>query len=799
MIKNYFKTAFRNLTRNKTYTIINVVGLAIGIAICLVIFLVIKFEKSFDNFHKKQTRIYRVLTEFHDANGINASSGVPFPLPKALRTDFPQLEKITSIYSSGNDQILVLDESKNIVKKFKEEKGVFFTEPEFFDIFDFKWITGNPASLNEPNTAVLTRSTAEKYFGKKSAIGKIIKRNNKQELKIAGIIEDVPANTDFQFKIVISFNTIKSAASEDWGSVSSSMGCYILLPDKFSAGQLKALLPAFVKKYKSGDDANNPQVIQSLSEVHFDNQAGNYLGRTISKQLINGLMFIAVFILVIACVNFINLSTAQSVNRSKEVGIRKVLGSRMGQLRVQFLSETSLIVIIAVAIALMLAFICMPFIKNLLDLPLANNIFHDGSLVIFLLLLIPVVIFLSGFYPSLILSRFNPIAALKSKAAGKNPKRITIRKGLVVVQFIIAQALIIGTLVIITQMNYFNSTSMGFDKDAIITVPFPTDSAGISKLDFLRNKLSGQKSIEKFSLGFAAPAQNGNWYSNFRFDHSEKETDFGANLKWADENYLNTYGLKLIAGNNIKKSDTATGFIVNETLLKMIGITDPLEGLNKEINMWDGKIKANIVGVISDFHSQSLQQAISPVLIASNKETYNMAGIKIKTKQLESGVKDIEKIWGEIYPENVFEYQFLDKNIAAFYSNEIKLSKLYKIFAGIAIFLSCLGLYGLASFMSVQRIKEVGIRKVLGASISHIVYLFSKEFILLISIAFVLASAVSYYYMQEWLNSFTYRIDLSWWIFLLAGLLSLVTALITVSSHAIKSAMTNPVKSLRTE
>lgn len=800
MLKNYFKTAFRNLKRNKTYTVINILGLSIGIAVCLVIFLVIRFETSFDEFHKKNDRIYRVISEFHDANGINTSAGIPYPLPRALRNDFPQLEKVTSILTNRDDQIEILDANGSIAKKFKEETGVFFTEPEFFDIFDFKWLTGNPATLAEPNMVVLTKATAEKYFGDwKQAMGKTIRRNNRKDFKVSGIIDNVPENTDFQFKVIGSFKSLNVATSTDWVSVSSNMGCYILLPGNLPAQKFNSFLPAFIKKYKPAEYVKDGALIQPLSKVHYDSDTSNFLGRTISKELIRTLLFIALFILIIACVNFINLSTAQAVNRAKEVGVRKVLGSRIRQLRLQFLSETALIVFCAVGISLLLTIAFLPLIKRVLELPLSNNIFSDPAILWVLLLMTPVVIFLSGFYPSVVLSRFNPITALKSKIVASAAKRFSIRKGLVVIQFVIAQALIIGTLVIVKQMDYFNSKSMGFDKEAIISIPFPDDSVGISKINYVRNRLSQQRSIDKFSFGMATPAERGNWYSDFKFDHAAKSTDFGANLKWADSNYLNTYNLTLIAGRNIRQTDTANEFMVNETLLKMVGVTDPKAALNKEINLWDGRIKANIVGIIKDFHSSSLQDRISPVLIASNKENYGMVGIKLKAGDFKTTINNIEKLWSEVYPEFVFEYQFLDEKIANFYRQESKLSNLYKIFAAIAILLSCLGLYGLASFMAVQRIKEVGIRKVLGASVKDVIYLFSKEFIVLISIAFVIAAAIAYYFMRQWLQGYEYRTDLSWWIFLLAGLLSLFIALLTVSSQAIKAAIANPVKNLRTE
>jgi ABC-type transport system, involved in lipoprotein release, permease component len=800
MFKNYFKTAIRNLTRNKTYTAINVFGLAIGVAVCLIIFLVIRFETSFDTFHKKKDRIYRVISEFHDANGVNTNSGVPFPLPKTLRADFPQLEKVSAIYSPGEVQTEVLDSDGQISKKLKEKTGAFFTEPDFFAIFDFKWLTGSPSSLADPNTAALSKTTAEKYFGDwKMAIGKTLKMDNRWDLKIIGILEDVPANTDFQFKIVASFKTLKAAASTDWVTVSSSMGCYFLLPGNVSPEKIESLLPSFIKKYKPAEYVKDGALIQPLSKVHYDAETGNFLRRTISKELINALMFIAAFILIIACVNFINLSTAQAVNRSKEVGIRKVLGSGRSQLRLQFLSETTIIVLAAVVFSILIVLISLPPIKKILDLPLSNNFLGDPAIFLFLLFLIPLVVFLSGFYPSLILSKFNPVTALKSKAAARSTKGITLRKGLVVVQFVIAQALIIGTLIIVKQMNYFTSKSMGFDKEAIITAEFPNDSAGISKINYLKNKLSQQKEVAKFSISFGSPADNGGWYSDFRFDNAQKATNFGANLKWADDKYLDTYGLQLIAGRNLRQSDTANEFLVNEKLLSMLGVTNPEAALNKQINLWDGRVKAKIVGVLKDFHSTSFRDPIAPVLIGSNKQNYYMAGIKLRPGNYKDAIKNIEKIWNEVYPDYVFEYQFLDEKIARFYTQESKLSNLYKLFAIIAILLSCLGLYGLASFMAVQRIKEVGIRKVLGASVKSVIYLFSKEFIILISIAFVFATAIAYYFMHKWLQAYPYRIDLSWWIFALAGLLSLLIALITVSSQAIKAAIANPVKNLRTE
>ncbi|GEO09200.1 ABC transporter permease [Segetibacter aerophilus] len=800
MFQNYFKTAIRNLIRNKSYTTINVLGLGVGIAVCLMIFLVIQFETSFDNFHTKKDRIYRVLTEFKDPSGISHSSGVPFPLPKTLRSDFPQLEKVTAISSDNNSLFAIVDNGQS-VKKFKEEQGVFYTEPEFFEIFDFPWLYGEAKSLSEPNNIALTKETAEKYFGSwKNAIGKTIKKDNRYLLKVVGIIDNAPANSDFQLKTVISYKTFSNSNSTDWVSVSSNHGCYVLMPDNITPASFNKFFPGFVKKYRPAERvAVTGQLLQSIKEVHYDADAGNFIGRTISKELINTLKLIALFILLIACVNFINLSTAQSVNRAKEVSIRKVMGSNRKQLGLQFLSETTFITLGAVIVAVLIVVLALPYVKSLLVLPLSFNIVQNPSILIFLLVTTVAVTILAGFYPSIVLSGFNPVTALKSKLIAKSTKGISLRRSLVVTQFIIAQGLIIGTLIIVKQMNYFQNASMGFDKEAMLTVPIPTDSVGRSKIDYLKIALMKNPEIRNVSFSFTPPTNQGNWFSDFKFDHSLKNSDFGANLKWADADYINTYKLELVAGRNYTRGDTTNEIIVNEELLKRLGITNPQEAINKEIDMWDGQVKAPIVGVVKDFHSQSLQSAIDPIMMGNYKRTYRTINIKAQQKNIHETIAFIENLWTTTYPDYVFEYKFLDESIANFYQKEKQLSQLYKIFAAIAIFLSCLGLYGLASFMAVQRLKEVGIRKVLGATVQNVIYLFSKEFIVLITIAFVIATPIAWYLMHQWLQDFVYRIDISWWIFIIAGAASLIIALITVSFQAIKAAISNPIKNLRTE
>jgi putative ABC transport system permease protein len=811
MIKSYFKTAFRSLIRNRNYTVINIVGLAVGIAVCLMIFIIIQFQSSFDEFHANKDRIYRVLTVYHFPNSDKIAywKDVPFAMPKALKTEFPQFEEVSPVYESHNDQLLIPGTDGTILKTLKEDKGVFFTDPSFFKMFDYPLLAGSYESLKDPNNVILTKETAEKYFGDwKAAIGRTVLlqeggfmfEHGTETLKISGILATIPSNTDFQIKLAVSFKTeAYMANSTSWKESTAYFGSYIMLPPNISVDHVDQQIKSYAKKTQS-PDIKDSYTIQPLTSVHFDTQTGNYSNMTISRQLLNVLWLIAAFILLIACVNFINLSTAQGVNRAKEVGVRKVLGSSKSQLQIQFIIETFLIVSIAVILAASIAALAFPFINQLLDLSLSLNTQNDPTVILFLLAVTVVVTALAGFYPSVILSRFNPVNALKSKLAANPSKGISLRRGLVVFQFIIAQALIIGTLIIVKQMNYFLDQPLGFDKDAIVNVPFRTDSLRLSRLDFLKKQLLSVNGVQAVSFSSATPVEEGNdTWSSFRYNHAPKQTDFNAILKFADNEYVPAYKLPLAAGKNLQKSDMVREFIVNESLVKSLGIKNPEDILNREISLWDDQMKGPVVGVIKDFNDRSLRDNLAPLIITTDVVMYNQAAIKLATTNISSTLQSVKKIWEQTFPNFVYDYRFLDDKVASFYKQEVQLAQLYKIFAAIAIFLSCLGLYGLASFMAAQRIKEVGIRKVLGATAGNIVYLFSKEFIILIAIAFAIATPLAWYYMNQWLQGYVYRINISWWLFLASGLVAIFIAFATISYQAIKAAMANPVKSLRTE
>jgi predicted permease len=800
MPNNHLKTAYRQLLRHRSYTIINITGLAAGIAVGLLIFVFIRFETSYDAFHSKKDRIYRVMTEYHHPDGVFAGQAVPAPLPTAIRHDFPQLEKTAGIFASPNSQILVLAGNGEVQKKFKETDGVFSVEPAFFDIFDFPWLEGNPATaLANPNSAVLTKETAEKYFGDwRSAVGRSIRVNDRFLLKVTGILAPVPANTDFQLKVVTPYSITGFRNSTDWVSTDGSHACYILLPSHMTAASLDAPLRAFSKKYRPADNKDE-LTLGPLSAVHtYDAHAGNFSGRTVRPEVIRALWLIGAFILLIACVNFINLSTANSVNRAREVGVRKVLGSDRGQLQRQFLLETLLIVLGAVMLGMGLAELALPAVAKIVERPLSGALLSRPAVLLFLLVLTIVVTLLAGTYPSVILSRFNPSQALRSKLTTRAAKGISLRRSLVVLQFVIAQALIIGTLVMIRQMDFFRNSPLGFDKEAIVSVPFPTDSIALTKLDYLRNRLASVRGITRISFNSRGPADQENSWTTVKFDHAAKETEWFAINKWADSNYIDTYRIPLVAGTNFRAGDSILEFLVTEAFVRALGFVHPRDVLNKEINLWD-YFKGPIVGVMKDFHASSLKDGITPVMITKFKRGFSNAGIKLSGEDIPGTLAATEKLWNEVFPDYVFEYQFLDQRIAEFYKQERQLSELYKLFAAIAIFLSCLGLYGLASFMAAQRIKEIGIRKVLGASARGIVVLFSREFVVLIGIAYLIAAPLAGWYMYSWLQDFTYRTTMSWWIFVTGGLISVLIALVTVASRAVRAANANPVKALKTE
>ena len=823
MFKNYLKIAFRSLWRKRAFSLLNILGLAIGIAAALIIFLVIVNETGFDSFHTKKDRIFRVGVDLTYHNGAKDYEGsVPILMADAMRQDFPQLEKVAATWRVNKAQIAIPANGNEGEKLFREEDDLFYVEPAFFDIFDFPWIAGNPATaLKEPYTMAIDRTVAKRWFGgdPSNAIGRTVLINDKRTpYKITGIMQDPPPNTDISMQVVFSYASFRAinrasfADQNNWGSVSSASEFFGLLAPGKDLQSLNAQIPAFSKRHfglvNVGGAAVMKAVLLSLNGQHFDDRYGNYGKAPISLKELWALGLIGIFLILVACINFINLSTAQSVNRSKEIGVRKVLGSNRPQLLGQFLQETGLITLIALILACILAELALPYIAGLLerDDSLSLSFIRHPSIIFFLLGTGLVVTFSAGFYPAMILSGFDPIAAIKNKVTIKTAGGLSLRRGLVILQFVIAQLLIIGTLVVIKQMDFFRNRPTGFDRKAIALIELPSSAQARQSYTFLKDKIARIPGVQSASLCDVPPETTDAWNTDFHFDRRPNVEDFSISLRFADSDYLRTFNMKMAVGRMPYYSDTARELVVNEATVKMLGFKSDGDILGKTLNLGAqasgvGSTDLPIVGVLQDFNNKPLNimEGIKPVVITSSQGGYSTLAIRMDPREIEKLIPAVRAACSETFPEHLFEVSFFDDMVLNFYHSEAIASKLFKIFAVLAIFISCLGLYGLVSFMAAQKTKEVGIRKVLGASIQSIVYLFSKEFTILIFIAFVAAAPLGYYFMLAWLNGFYYRTQIGWEVFAVAIVLSILIAWATVGYRAVRAALANPLKSLKYE
>lgn len=803
MIRNYLITALRNLRREKSSTILNLLGLTLGISASLILFLLVRHHYSFDTFHTNRDRIYRINTSSEGNNGKDYTSGVPSVLPEAFRMDFPEAEQVTfSSYRSGG--LITIPLAGVEPKRYQEERGISFVQPNFFQIFDRKVLHGaSDKALDDPNEAILSASWAVKYFGKEDARGEVFQFDNK-DYKVAAVMEDPPVNTDLPISIMLSYATVKKELDDHgWNSIWSDEHCYILLKEGTNVSSIESRIPDFVKKYLSEDDNRDKRshVIQPLAEIHFDDRFGNYNYNTVSRQMLMALGMIAVFLLLTACINFINLSTAEAIKRSKEVGIRKSLGSTRRQLVTQFLGETTLVTVGAAILGIGVATVALRFLNPFLDLQLGIAL-ADTTLWSFLFLVVISVSAISGLYPSLVVSAFSPVLALKNKMTNRNSSGFYLRRGLVVLQFFISQFLVIATLVLISQMDYFRNKDLGFRKDAIVTLPIPVsevpvaaDSGRISKMRTLRDELLRVPGVEMASLSNTPPSSGS--VSGTGFSMEGSDAFYETQVKTIDANYIELFNLQLVAGSNLTDMDTAQGFLVNERLARLTGHENLEAIVGKRVKMWGKNLP--VVGVVKDFHTVSLHDEIEATIMLNRIRSYRNLSVKIKPTDMQKTIAEVRQKWEATYPEFVFSYEFLDESIREFYESEARTSKLLAMFTSLAIFIGCLGLFGLASFMANQKTKEIGIRKVLGAGIESILLIFSKEFAVLILIGFALAAPAAWYGMNLYLDEFAYKITLGPGLFIAGLTVTLLVAALTVGYRTLRAALVNPVESLRSE
>ncbi len=799
MIRNYLKAAFRTILRQRTNTVINIVGLTLGITGSLIMFLIVKDGASFDKYHSRYDRIYRVVSQSKENGNDAFTEGVPTVLPETFKADFPEVEECVFTSYRRNSLISVVQRDGS-VKKYEESQGVAITQPTFFRIFDRGMLIGSSEKgLDDPNEAIISKRWAEKYFGRTDAIGEVLHYDN-NEYRITAVMEDYPDNTDFPFDLMLSYITVKKPLDErGWGSVSDSDNCYFLVHESKSIDGIIARMPAFVTKYMGANDENAQQksfIIQPLRELHSDMRFGTYNKKMPTIAAIS-FTVIGVFLLLTACVNFINLTTAEAVKRTKEVGIRKTLGSTRGQLILKFISETFLVTLMAMALSLALTQVALALLNPFLGLSIKLGLLNDYMLWIFLVLLTAGVSLFSGLYPAFVVSGFKPAAIMKGQLSSKNTSGYTFRKSLVVVQFFISQLFIMVALVMGRQMNFMHQKDLGFTKDQIITIPIPVreNARETGKMRTLKTEILRLPGVEQASLNFMPPASGTSVGASFKIEGHEEE--ISTNVKHVDADYISLFKIELTAGDNLDDSDTVNGFIVNEQLAKIAGYTNVHDIVGKEIDFWGSRFPVR--GVVKDFNMSALDKPIGPVILATDKGGYQNLSIKLATGNLHAAIKAIQNIWEATYPEYIFKYEFLDQQVENLYRGERKTSVIITVFASVAVIIGCLGLFGLVTFMANQKAKEIGIRKVLGATVNNVMVLFSKDFAKIILISFVLSTPISALVMNEVLKEFAYRISLGPAMFLAGLMITLMITVITVGVRSFRAASANPVNSLRSE
>jgi putative ABC transport system permease protein len=805
MLRNYLKIAWRNLMLRKAYTAINILGLAIGLASCLLIVLFIQHELSYDNYHTKAKRMYRMTI-----NGMLAGKGITAtyasaPAGPALIREIPGIETATRMVSRGTFIV------KKGTESFKEER-VIFADSNFFNVFSIPLLKGNPKTiLREPKTLVITQTIANKYFGDADPIGKTLTFGEKDIYRITGLCEDIPSNTHFHYDMFASITGEK--LGEKW--LSSGALTYVVLREGYSAENLNAAMPAIVDKYigpeikefigishaefkKRGDKIEF--VFQPIADIHLKSHIDGEIEANSDIKYVYIFAAIALFILMIACINFMNLSTAGSANRAKEVGIRKVLGSVQGQLIGQFLSESVLVTFMALGVALIIVAVALPYFNQLSGKAFEVSVLVKGMMLPAILLACLFIGLLAGSYPAFFLSAFKPVSVLKGKISA-GFKSSWLRSTLVTTQFVVSIGMIIGTIVVYRQLNFIQNKKVGFDKDQVLVL-HDTYMLG-QKLNTFKEEIKQLSQVANATMaGYIPAGASNNGGDGFELangaDHPVTYRDKTYNI---DDDYLPTLGISLVAGRNFSRnvrSDTAA-VLINEAAAKEFGFKNPIGQQLRTIGNGEPMSKRTytVIGVVKDFHFESIHNRIAPLVMYYGADTYQMA-IRVRTSDIPGLLDVLEQKW-KGQTDNPFSYSFLNERFNKTYLLEQRTGQLFSIFATLTIIISCLGLFGLAMFTAQQRTKEIGVRKVLGASVMSVVVLLSKDFVKLILIAILIVTPIAWFVMSQWLQDFAYRVEISWWIFAVAGILAIIVALLTVSFQSIKAALMNPVKSLRSE
>lgn len=806
MLENYFKIAWRNLIKKTAYSVINIFGLALGIACCVLIFMFVQDELSFDNYHVNGDRIYRVI---HGSKPVKDSTGVrsfPFwvwgnaPIGPALSNEFPEIDKVVQF--SGRADILL-----SIEDKVYQEEGVFFMDSTVFDVFSWDLIKGDPkTALAAPYSIVLTETTARKYFGDEDPMGKSLKgsesagRSSAGDYTVTGIMKDVPSNSHFRFNALLSMSTFKKSRPDvfdAWGYV--DFYTYFIVNETFQQTAFEKKIPAFIARTRKEPDSQYTIAIEPLKDVYLRTDAERQPGETGSLPNIYVFSIIGLFILTIAIINFMNLSTARSMERAKEVGIRKSIGAYRSSLIFQFLGESFIIVLLSMFVALILVVLALPSIADFTGkVFVLQNVANWQTIPVFLGGLL-VISLIAGSYPALALSGFGTSTVLKGIATS-NRGGANLRRALVVFQFSLSIALIAGTIIVYMQMNHLLVKDLGFDKEHMLVLDYNYDEAVNAKSEALKIEMEANPAILSAAFSRSVP---GSYFPNAGTGIQSSDGE----MKWIAQpifqvgmDFISHFGLELVAGRSYSRdfpSDSSKALVINEAAAKQYGYTNPADAVGKKFSQWGRE--GEVIGVVKDFNYISLHRSIEPLTLPLEPYASRYLTLKVKSEDMAKTVEEVKVVWSKLAPHRPFLYSFLDEDFNRQYQSDFIFRKLFTTFSCLAIFIACLGLLGLATYTAQQRTKEIGIRKVLGAEVYNIVTLLSKDFIKLVMISIFIATPISWYYMNQWLEGFAYRMEIQPWIFVLAGVVAIAVAIFTISYQSFKSASMNPVTSLRSE
>lgn len=795
MLKNIFTVAFRSIWRQKGFSIINILGLALGITACILIFLFVEYETSFDKHHARADEIYRISSVEELPSMTVTHSSVPHPLAPTLQMEMPDYD-ITGLYNEAENTVKINSEI------FKLE-NILYVDTVFFKMFDVRWLKGNTESLKDKNSLAITEKIAKTWFGDEDPIGKIVVMDNRINFKIVGVLENSPLNTCIPYQAITSYDMIDGSSFridiKHWGMRSSGFECYIALNELVNKKQVADRVNAIHDKNNPrGENETRPMFfLQPLLDIHFEpdyvESPNTY---ATSRKHILVFASIGLLILILACINFVNLATAQAIKKAKEVGIRKVVGAYRSQVFLLFISETILMTLISIFFAFILAEISLPYFNSLIGNQSNLSIYSSSNFVLFIIAIVILVMFLAGFYPGTVLSRFNPIKVLKTHIS-KPTSKINIRTVLVVLQFSISIILVICTLVINLQVKYMKNKELGFKTKNILSYALPNPNE--QKMDLVENQLKSMPEILNYTFAFSPPSASDNFTSNYYLNDKTDNNRPNTNVKMVDENYLATYGLELVVGRwvtKMKEDDTVFDFVVNEKLVKENNLT-PEEILGMKFQI--GGFKGNIVGVVKDFHLYDMRSRIGTTIFIYFPKFFFRVMAETTKEKSESAIAKLNKLWAELFPDNILEYEFLEDQIEANYDRDTRTLKTIQMFSILGIVIALLGLFGLVSYMVTQQTRAIGIRKVLGSSVSGIIRWISSSYIKMVLISNLIAWPVSYLLLQKWLDQFAFRISMPWILFFITAIGSLIIAYGTIMLQTIKVSRANPVEAIKYE